>query len=116
MNCAQPLENKMPSRELDKKETYLYGTLLELTRENLAALEKHEKGVLGIWGRARASHRNEAIDKFVQKIIDRKVAADHADPIGEIVKDLEFIEQDTQVWDGISDASVKMVHKLISGS
>ena len=102
-------------RNLDKKETYLYGTVLELIRENLVALEKHEQGKLGMWGRARATSRNGTIDKFVQKIIDHKVAADHADPVGEIVRDLEFIQQDSCVWDGISGAVIKTLRKLIAG-
>jgi len=104
------------NRNLDKKETYSYGTLLALIQENLVALEKHRRGKLGIWARTRASSRNSAIDKFVQKIIDRKAACGNNDPIEEIVLDLAFIQQDTGVWDDVSDEQLDMLRKLLTGS
>lgn len=100
---------------LDKKETYLYGTLLELVHEQLVAWNKHQQGKLGIWGRARASSRNGTIDKFVQKIIDYKAAHGQADPTEEIVKDLALIRQDNAVWDGISDEQIEFLKKLLAG-
>ena len=100
---------------IDKKETYLYGTLLELVREQLVAWEKHQQGKLGMWGRARASNRNGAIDKFVQKVIDYKSAHGQGDPVQEMVKDLAFIQQDNAVWDGISDDQIEFVRKLLTG-
>ena len=103
------------SRTLDKEETYLYGTILALVQKQLAALEKHQRGELGIWGRARANSRNGAIDKFAQKIIDLKIASESVDPIAEIVEDLEFIRRDSRDWDGISDPEVDMLRKLIAG-
>lgn len=100
---------------IDKKETYLYGTLLELVREQLVAWEKHQQGKLGMWGRARASSRNGTIDKFMQKIIDYKTAHRQGDPVEEIVGDLAFIQQDNAVWDGISDEQVDFLRKLLTG-
>ena len=104
------------NRNLDKKETYLYGTLLALIQENLVALDKHQQGKLGFWGRARASSRNGAIDKFIKKIITHKSARGHDDPIDEMVLDLMHIQQDTQVWDGVSDDQLDMLRKLLTGS
>ena len=101
---------------LDKKETYLYGTVLQLVRDNLAALEKHQQGKLGFWGRARANSRNGTIDKFVQKIINHKVKTGRPDPIGEIVRDLTFILQDDNVWNDITEEEVVMLRTLIAGS
>jgi hypothetical protein len=100
---------------LDKKETYLYGTLLELVHEQLIAWEKHQQGKLGMWGRARASSRNETIDKFVQKIIDYKAGRGQGDPIGEIMEDLTFIQQDNAVWGGISNEQIEFLGNLLTG-
>ena len=104
------------SRNLDKKETYLYGTLLALIQENLVAFEKHQQGKLGFWGRSRASSRNSAIDKFVQKVIDYKSAHGDDDPIGAMERDLAYIQQDSRVWDDISDDQLGMLRKLLTGS
>ena len=104
------------NRTLGKKETYLYGTLLALVEENLVAIEKHQQGKLGVWGRARASSRNGAIDKFVQKIINHKLARGQDDPIDEMVLDLAFIQNDVDVWDDVSDAQLDMLRKLLTGS
>jgi len=99
----------------DKNETYFYGTLLELAREQLISWDKHQRGKLGMWGRARASSRNGAIDKFVQKLIDHKVARGIADPVANIVEDLEFIQRDSSVWDDISDDQLNFLRKLLIG-
>ena len=104
------------SRELDKKETYLYGTLIALIQDNLVALEKHRQGNLGFWGRSRASSRNSTIDKFVQKIIDHKAARGDADPIEEIVRDIAYIQLDSHVWDDVSDDALSMLRKLLTGT
>ncbi len=101
---------------MDKKETYLYGTLLALVQDNLLALEKHKKGKLGFWGRARASSRNSAIDKFIQKIIDYKDKRGSPEPIDEMVQDLSFIRRDTEVWDDVSEEQLDMVRKLLIGT
>ena len=101
---------------MDKKETYLYGTLLALVQDNLRALEKHKKGKLGFWGRARATSRNGTIDKFIQKIIDYKDKRGSDDPIDKMVQDLSFIRRDTEVWDDIADEQLDMVRKLLIGS
>ena len=101
---------------MDKKETYLYGTLLALIQDNLLAMEKHQKGKLGFWGRTRASSRNGVIDKFVQKIIDYKTNCGREDPIDDMVKDLSFIRQDAEAWNDISDEQLDMVRKLLVGS
>ncbi len=104
------------NRTLDKQETYLYGTVLQLVRDNLAAMEKHQQGKLGLWGRARANSRNGAIDKFAQKIFDYKVKTASLDPIGEIVQDLTFIHHDNNVWDDVTEDEVVMLRTLIAGS
>ena len=101
---------------MDKKETYLYGTLLALIQDNLEALEKHQQGKLGIWGRARASSRNSAIDKFIQKIIDYKSKCGRENPVDEMVRDLSDIRLDTEVWDDVSDEQLDMVRILLKGS
>ena len=101
---------------MDKKETYLYGTLLALIRDNLEALEKHQQGKLGFWGRARASSRNGAIDKFIQKIVDYKSKRGQDNPIDDMVGDLSYIRQDNEVWDDVSDDQIDMLRKLITGS
>ena len=99
----------------DKKETYLYGTLLELVREQLIAWDKHQRGELGMWGRARASSRNSTIDKFLQKISDHKSARGESDPVQQIVGELDLIRRDTNDWGDVSDAQLDFVRKLLVG-
>lgn len=102
-------------RSLDKKETYLYGTLFALVHDNLLAFEKHKQGKLGIWGRARASSRNSTIDKFVGKLFSYKDDQGHNDPTTEIIADLTFISQNNEVWGDITDEQVKFVKNLVAG-
>lgn len=99
----------------EKKEAYLYGTLLELVREQLIAWDKHRRGKLGMWGRARASSRNNTIDKFLQKIIDHKDAHGHSEPVDKVVEDLETIRRDTSEWGAVSDEQLDFLRKLLVG-
>lgn len=106
---------KILHRTLDKKEAYLYGTLLALVSENLAAMEKHKRGELGMWGRARASSRNTTIDKFVQKLFSHKEGQGFSNPASEIIADLSFIDQDYETWGDVTTEQVCFVKKLVAG-
>ena len=99
----------------DQKEKYLYGTLLALVRDNLAALDRHQQGKLGLWGRSRASNRNRAIDKFVQKLIDYKSKQGCSDPTSAIISDLARIEKDENQWGDIDTRPVDFLIRLVNG-
>ena len=105
----------MLHQSLDKKEIYLYGTLFALVHDNLVAFEKHKLGKLGIWGRARASSRNNAIDKFVRKLFSYKDSQGHSNPAAAIVTDLAAIRADSDLWADISEEQVDYVKKLVAG-
>ena len=102
-------------RTLNKKEVYLYGTLLALVNENFVAMEKHRRGELGMWGRARASSRNSTIDKFVVKLFSYKEGQGCSNPANEILADLSFIDQDYETWGDVPTEQVAFVIKLVAG-
>jgi len=43
------------------------------------------------------------------------VARGIADPVANIVEDLEFIQRDSSVWDDISDDQLNFLRKLLIG-
>ena len=98
---------------MDKKETYLWGTLLALVREQLSAIEKHVQGSLGMWGKARFGSRNKAIQKFFVALLERK-AISHGDmAVDALRSDLEFIENDKPIWDDITAAEIDYVRSIM---
>ena len=101
---------------LDKKETYLYGTLLALAQEQLDAIEKKIQGRLGFWGKSRMSARNHELTKFLLKIIEHKVGKGSVDPLSSLVDDLELIEADQQVWNDISADQLEYVRNVLAMS
>jgi hypothetical protein len=78
---------------VDKKETYLYGVLLALSREQLAAMEKAERRQLGVWGRYRAAARGDTMAKFIVKIMEHKSRDGLKDPLDPI-KAIEAVSVD----------------------
>ena len=113
ISVPQALEPTL--KVLAQREVYLYGVLLALVNANLAAQDRHQKGNLGFWGRARASQRNRAIDKFVRKLIDHKSRQGSNDPPSEIVSDLTRIEADQNDWGDIGSRTVDFLVKLVKG-
>ena len=82
-------------RLLDKKDTYLYGTLLALVKEQLAAVQKQVSGGgLGMWGKARFSSRTKEIQKFLFKIFQKKQVTVGDLAFTEMAADLDYIEED----------------------
>ena len=102
------------SDNLDRKETYLYGTLLALVQEQLDAIDKRVSGRLGFWGRSRMSARNQTMMKFLRKIITHKISTGAIDPLTSVAIDLECIEQDNAVWDDISREQLEYVRNVLA--
>ncbi len=103
-------------RVLDKKDAYLYGTLLALVRPHLAAIEKRVNGGgLGLWGKIRFGSRNKAIQKYVFKILQRKQSSIGDKALAEMAADLDFIEEDNHVWDDITAEELKYVRTVLRG-
>ena len=95
-----------------KKETYLYGQLVSLTRDNLAALDKHLDGRLGIWGKTRLSSRSRRINEILRQIFFLKSEAgnftvDHL--LIEIDKDLDALHR---TWDDVTQEELKYMKSL----
>ncbi len=100
-------------RRLDKKETYLYGTFFALVKEQLGAVDKATDGLLGWWGKRRVQARNQAMGKFVKKILTHKAGKRAEDPMADFVKDLEFIELDDRVWGDIEPRQLEYVRDVL---
>ena len=98
---------------LDKKETYLWGTLLALVKEQLEALNKAASGSLGFWGKGRIQARNKAMEKFIKKLIEYKVSRFGEDTMDALLRDIEFIKQDNQVWGDVNLSELEYVCKVL---
>ena len=102
---------------LDKKETYLWGTLLALVREQLDAINKDSS--LGFLGKSRMQSRNKAMIKFVKKLCKHKISKFGESPTfpphsDKLLQDLQFIEQDTQVWGNVDSGQLEYVSKMLA--
>jgi len=76
---------------LDKKETYLWGTLLALVKEQLDAIDKSISGSLGFWGKSRMQARNKEMEKFLKKLVEYKVSRYGENTMEALIKDMDFI-------------------------
>lgn len=99
---------------MDKNETYLWGTLLALVREQLAALEKHSRGKLGMWGKARIGARNKEMQKFLFKLLEHKAKVYGDSAIEGLISDLEAIEKDQNVWRDIASEEIDYLRTILS--
>ena len=99
---------------LDKTELYLWGTLFALVKEQLEAINKAATGSLGIWGRSRMQARNKELEKFLKKLIEHKISSYGVDVMGALLKDIEFIKQDNQIWGDVSTSELEYVQSLLS--
>ncbi len=100
-------------RMFDNKEIYLYGTFFALVKEQLGAIDRAADGRLGWWGKGRVNARNQAMGKFVKKILKYKLSKGSADPMAEFLHDLEFIEHDNRVWGDIESRQLEYVRDVI---
>lgn len=101
---------------MNKKDTYLWGTLLALVREQLAAIDKQVQGSLGIWGKSRFQSRTKEVQKILFKLHLRK-AKSHGDDgaVGALHADIESIETDNQTWHDITSQEIQYVRNILSG-
>ena len=80
-------------KQFDNKEHYLYGSLLNLLREQFEAIEKLSKNELGIWGRYRIQPRGREIGNFIQKIQKHKINKGENNINESIIEDLDLISE-----------------------
>ena len=100
---------------MNKKDIYLWGTLLALVREQLTAIDKQVQGSLGIWGKARFNSRNKEVQKFLFKLLQRK-AQSHGDfAVEALHADIENIEKDNQTWHNITSQEIQYVRNILGG-
>lgn len=98
---------------MGKTEIYLWGTLLALVREQLAAIDEHVAGKLGFWGKARFSSRTRAIQKFVIKLRKKKAEAHGDSTIHALVADLDYIADRREIWADITPEQVTYVRRIL---
>ena len=102
------------NRRLDNKETYLFGTLLALVREQLEAVEKLHAGKLGWWGRGRMAPRSQTMGKFMRALLAHKAEKGVIDPLAEVSADLEFIERDDRTWSDVTPREIEFVRDALA--
>jgi beta-lactamase class D len=98
---------------LDKKEIYLWGTLLALVKEQLEAINKTATGSLGFWGKSRIQARNKEMEKFLKKLIEHKLSCYGDDVMDALLKDIEFIKQDNQIWGDVSTSELEYIRSVL---
>jgi hypothetical protein len=100
---------------LDKKDVYLWGTLLALVREQLAAIDKHVQGTLGMWGRARLQSRTKEIQKFIFKLMERKMRFCSDEALEALHADLAEIRADNGMWHDVTPSELEYVRTILAG-
>ncbi len=98
---------------LNKKEIYLWGTLLALVKEQLEAINKVTSGSIGFWGKGRIKSRNKAMEKLLKKLIAHKISRFGEEAVGELLKDIAFIHQDRKVWGEVNSSHLNYVRKVL---
>jgi len=99
---------------MDKTETYLWGTLLALAREQLEAIDKQLKGELGLLGKMRFSSRNQAIAKFTFQLVRHKAETQGGNAGLSLAGDLEAISVQQRPWEDIKPEEVDYVKRMLA--
>ena len=86
--------------QMDPRETYLYGVLFVLVKDQLAAEQKKMAGKLGIFGKTRSNSRTKEIEKIIFHIFDKKKEFGD-DILPEVLADLSYIEMGIDRWENI---------------
>lgn len=100
---------------MDKKDIYIWGTLLALVREQLAAVDKQVQGTLGMWGKARFQSRGREIQKFLFKLLERKVQSRGDGALEALRADLVAIETDNNTWHDVTPSELEYVRTILAG-
>jgi len=100
------------SYQLDPKESYLYGVLLELTKKQVSALEKDLSGNLGIWGKSRFNSRTKEIEKIVFHIFKKKNTTSQQ-IVTKILADFDYIEANKGIWADTTSEEIDYLRKIV---
>ncbi|MDQ7089489.1 MAG: hypothetical protein Q9M50_02430 [Methylococcales bacterium] len=100
------------SYELDPKEAYLYGVLLELTKKQVTAMHKQLAGNLGIWGKSRLNSRTKEIQKIIFHLFNKKNASSK-EILSKVLADFKFIESDTALWADTTSEEINYLRTVL---
>lgn len=98
---------------MDKKNIYLWGTLLALVREQLDAIDKQVGGRLGIWGKSRFHSRSKQLQKFLFELYHRKAQTHGDQAVQALLEDLQQIENDKNTWKDITQNELEYVRNML---
>ena len=101
------------SHQLDPKEAYLYGVLLELTKKQVSAIQKELSGSLGIWGKSRFNSRTKEIEKIIFHIFKKKECLSEQ-IVTKILVDFDYIEADVGIWADTTTEEINYLRKIVS--
>lgn len=99
---------------MNNQDIYLWGTLLALVREQLAAVDKHLNGRLGIWGRARFHARTKEMGNFVIKLLQHKAQSYGDGAVDALHADLATIENDSHAWQDVTSQELEYVRVFLA--
>lgn len=100
------------NRQLDPRETYLYGMLFALTKEQLQAMQKQVAGKLGILGKSRLNSRGKEIERIILHLFERK--KEFGETINaEILADLDYIEKNIDDWSDVEFEELEYLRDLL---
>lgn len=98
--------------QMDPKETYLYGILFVLVKDQLAAKEKQMAGNLGMWGKSRLNSRNKEIEKIIFHLFDKKNSLGE-EILPEVLADLEYIETEPNRWAEVTAEELEYLREIL---
>lgn len=101
------------SHQLDPKEAYLYGVLLELTKKQVSAMQKALSGNLGMWGKSRFNSRTKEIEKIIFHIFKKKECPSEQ-MVTEILSDFDYIGADTGIWADTTPEEIDYLRKIVT--
>ncbi len=101
------------SHQLDPKEAYLYGVLLELTKKQVSAIQKELSGSLGIWGKSRLNSRTKEIEKIIFHIFKKKECSSK-EIVTKILADFNYIEANTGIWADTTIEEIDYLRKIVT--
>ncbi len=99
-------------RQLDPKETYLYGMLFTLAKEQIGAKQKQDSGKLGMLGKARLNSRGKEMERIILHLFEHK--KEFGEYISsEILADLHYIEGDFKAWEDVGSEELEYLKDVL---
>ncbi|NOQ36297.1 MAG: hypothetical protein GQ569_10440 [Methylococcaceae bacterium] len=100
------------SNQLEQKESYFYGLLLALAKEQQTALQKQVAGNLNRWGQSRLKSRNKEMQKIMLHLFNTKNDAG-LQVVPDILNDLAYIASNAEEWNEATPEEIESLREVL---